>query len=639
MRWRPETARPPAARRLSADAVEVAPRPGALFRRGPARIHDLGDGFCWIYLDWEGRALRLSAEDARLLCVCEPFGPLARHAARYWAPHAGRTRAQRGQREVLRRLALLATAGALVSLDDLLERCAASGWSPAPRPGIGWIAIPTCDRPGALARSLRSFAANAEKFGHHPAILVSDDSRDPAATARVEAIVAAVARRTGLEVFFSGRAERADFARLLTSRGIPAAVAEFALFGRPFDGPTLGANRNALLLHCVGDMLLSLDDDTICRPGARWESLATSGTVSLSGDGDPTELGFFPDRSAALEGVEPLNLDVLAEHERYLGRSVAQVVADNAAEFRCPDLAHACEHGLRSAGDGLATVSLTLNGIAGDSGMHTGGGLLTHARAETRSRLHGSPEALALGLRSRDVVRQALSPSIYHNGPVMGVFLGIDNRGLTPPFPPVFRGEDTVFGALVQLVGADAYFAQLPFCLPHDPSGARRYAFHRWSSMRVADYLVAFCLASGALAGPPENRLRDLGRRLTDLGSLDEPAFEEAVRGVLIGRAAAFARHGEALLAGAPSAPAFWREAVTSEYRDLQRFTLDIQSRSGGARSPAAADATGVQLRRLLREFGEMLAWWPTMVAAARELRESGQTLAKAVARRAAARA
>ena len=46
---------------------------------------------------------------------------------------------------------------------------------------------------------------------------------------------------------------------------VPPGVLKFALFGVEGGGCSIGANRNALLLHTSGDMPLSVDDDAVSQ--------------------------------------------------------------------------------------------------------------------------------------------------------------------------------------------------------------------------------------------------------------------------------------------------------------------------------------------------------------------------------------
>ncbi len=109
-----------------------------------------------------------------------------------------------------------------------------------------------------------------------------------------------LAAGSGVEVFYAGAEEKLRYAEALTGGdGIPPDVARFALFGpRHAVAPTMGANRNAILLQTRGSLLLSADDDTVCRLG-RAQGTSTSDVLRVGSHGLPAETWFFETRAAA----------------------------------------------------------------------------------------------------------------------------------------------------------------------------------------------------------------------------------------------------------------------------------------------------------------------------------------------------
>ena len=61
----------------------------------------------------------------------------------------------------------------------------------------------------------------------------------------------------GTAIHYAGAEEKRDYTDALACRGIPKEVAEFALFNLHNAATSAGACRNALLLHTVGETLLS----------------------------------------------------------------------------------------------------------------------------------------------------------------------------------------------------------------------------------------------------------------------------------------------------------------------------------------------------------------------------------------------
>jgi hypothetical protein len=81
-------------------------------------------------------------------------------------------------------------------------------------------------------------------------------------------------------------------------------------------------------------------------------------------------------------------------------------------------------------------------------------------------------------------------------------FFGFDNRVLLPPFFPVQRNADGIFGLILQKCMKGSYIAFLPSVLLHEPAAERMFESDQiWTdagSVRMADVVIACVFASGA---------------------------------------------------------------------------------------------------------------------------------------------
>ncbi|RLA51283.1 MAG: hypothetical protein DRQ98_11720, partial [Gammaproteobacteria bacterium] len=57
---------------------------------------------------------------------------------------------------------------------------------------------------------------------------------------------------------------------------------------------------------------------------------------------------------------------------------------------------------------------------------------------------------------------------------VISQVTGLDNSHILPPYFPVFRGEDYLFGAMVEYLHPQAAVLEYDWCVPHFPLEARR---------------------------------------------------------------------------------------------------------------------------------------------------------------------
>ena len=193
--------------------------------------------------------------------------------------------------------------------------------------------------------------------------MIADDTpEDRAHYPSIRASIDDLARELQTSLAHIGAAEkRALAAELVLDTGVDPDILEFALFD-PFGvGTTIGANRNALALFTAGELMLSADDDTVCRPirapGAR-------DALVVSAERDPQEYWFYADLESAVATPEDRSIDVFGEHERLLGGGLQSFLSgaldDDALGGICPHLVsvYASEQG---------SIISTPSGIYGDS--------------------------------------------------------------------------------------------------------------------------------------------------------------------------------------------------------------------------------------------------------------------------------
>jgi hypothetical protein len=359
--------------------------------------------------------------------------------------------------------------------------------------------------------------------------------------------------------------------------------------------------------------MLAVDDDTLCRiaPAPECEAAPTF----FSGY-DPSELWYFPDRARAIQSVSFADVDVLSRHELLLGSPVAS---------------------LGGPTETSGSVATTLNGLLGDSGMASPRYYLTLTGA-SRDRLVASQQDYRSALESREILRSVRQPTITAGPFCMTTFLGLDNRLLLPPFFPVQRNSDGIFGLTLSKCVDASHVAFLPWILLHAPEPPRAFAQDEmWAdaaAVRMADIVIAGILDHQNLTGDATvaKRLADLGEHLRWLGSLTYSEFEARLGTQQQFRNFAFltALHGQLHTYGA--SPTYWAD-------DVSRM-IDLISRASSAedylvprdlRQSRDAGAARLLTQELVAKFGEVLGAWPAMVGAAKRLRVNGCRLAEAL--------
>ena len=559
----------------------------------------------------------LSSHVAMVLKCCREFRTRDHHAVditfRYGIP----AEHFHGLHDMLSRLVDL---GLLISGKDLLNEIGVScRHEPSPISTIGFV---TCNRTAALSRSVESAIDNAIRSGRNPEFVVMDDSDERNGELNRQAM-RAQAEAASVDLLYAGRKEKEEFARLLTSSSsVPPEVVRFALFGPEGCNYTVGANRNALLLDRIGCLVLSFDDDVICQT----LDCPTPGAGVRFSSRHWQDFWFYPDRESALREVQFVEKDVLGAHEAFLGRGIGDVICDQQAEIDGPDIGSQL---LRSKVSGNGRILVTMPGIVGDSGMGYSWPFLM-ARGQTHLRLTASERCYRSALASKEVLKVSDRPTFDVSGLCMTTTIGLDNRDLLPPFMPGHRNEDGIFGAMLVKCFDEEYSVHLPWANLHDAETGRAY----WPTSaslppHVCDVLPT-CI--NAYAKPASRsrarRLESLGRYLSELGSLPSPEFEQQMRLFAFQQLSRLILKLENALQEHTKAPGYW----TSDVRQtIELFQNAISNPTqAAARDDNKKHAEFQRLsQRLLRQYGELLCAWPSLVACAKDLCKGGRRIAQ----------
>jgi hypothetical protein len=545
----------------------------------------LGDALA-VYDPWTDRTHELDPQTVALLGLCHEFATLREHAQRALggAPHKGDVDALSTQLEAL------VARGVLCSEHSVRERLrAAAADAPAP-PAIELVGFVSRDRPDDLCAALASYRLVAEAERE---ILVVDDSDHPTPVA---------------DVRWVSHPERVRFAaRLAAHGGFDPALTAFACT-RSAPGFAAGAARNCWLLHASGRLAVSFDDDV------------RAVLAPAPGKGEGLALGAISEHWFDLDvATEPS--DPCVRHAELLGRDVRSLLDGELALDDAPaTLLIAVER------DGGSVVCSQL-GLLGDAGSDSLGHYLLLEGA-SRARLHASEENYRAAFVSRQLMSAVTRATITRSSRCMAYALGVDMRRPLPPFMPRGRNADGVFGAVLRRTRRDGYMAHLPHAIVHEPQ--RRSSFEAMlAGMRGVeqnDLLVRIVDDERALFADEGRNMSALGARLQALGELDDASLAAELRCVMLrGRAREVALLREALLRF-DHEPAYWAMDVRRVEMTLRDAMLDPDL--AVPRDLAAVSAAPLRpFAAMVSNYGRLLAQWPLMLEAARELRERGAGL------------
>ncbi|HXG32460.1 MAG TPA: hypothetical protein VNJ11_03785 [Bryobacteraceae bacterium] len=399
---------------------------------------------------------------------------------------------------------------------------------------------------------------------------------------------------------------------------MPLEVVRFLLLGLPGTEPTVGANRNALLLASVGHLLLSVDDDTLC---ATYLMDSHRVLVMTGSEVNPHEVWFFGDRQAATSAAKPAAVDVFREHTTLLGRRLHEALV--ATDWDGIVWESPCSHILMALLSGRGTICATFNGFVGGSGLYSHLAFLRDTNVGTRRRLCESAQSYKMAMTTREVFRAPNKYWISHGPPWLGAAMGLDNTDILPPFLPVGRSEDTVFGFIIERSFSDAFFGHLPWALLHAPPGKRCEESHYLDAadkFRLCDFVGAVIAEAPKRPGRDSRRLRlaDLGDWLEDIAALPETEFWIHVTHAFLTQESQNLSAWSRMLAATPGPP-YWtadaKEFIERRLRALERLTHRRSHKldPGNGNTP-----DWLLLRRVLHLYGAGLRAWPAILDCSR---------------------
>ncbi|GLV53980.1 hypothetical protein KDH_08310 [Dictyobacter sp. S3.2.2.5] len=527
-------------------------------------------------------------------------------------------------RTLRREVQRLAQRGYLIRQTDLLAELRACA-TPTRTSQIASIVFPTCERVELLHRGLISYIENTRHFERRNDFVIADDSAASATRADYRQMLATLKARYGVMLSYAGREEKEAYVSALATRGgIPKDIVHFACLGDPVYGlPTIGANRNVLLLHTVGDLILSADDDTVCRVASSPEAMEQLAWVA---DANPLEAWFFADRAEALRALQFEECDPLVAHEHWLGQPLREAVATYGVDS-VPAIEQVDAELLPRVLAQPKQIAVTLNGMVGDCCWDNPDFYLFQS-GDTYRRLTRSEQAYRCARGSREMIQAVRRTTlVQHLNALFALCMGLDNRGFLPPFTPLGRGEEIGFVLALTKCVDSAYAVYLNQVIQHLPGQVRTFQQRPLFRLDISSCLP-FCIGQSdpGFVHDPTERLRRIGQQVQDIGRLPEKDFEELMRLFIWKSASGFiSQLEERLHDGVEQRPSFWRQDAQELILQARQQALQPSEQwytlKGGAE----------QLQRVLVRCGQVLEWWPTMVETARKLRAEGLRLAKPI--------
>ncbi len=523
------------------------------------------------------------------------------------------------QTDVTKVLEMVRDAGLLTSAEAVCKRIGPEDVPTATDLARTRVFIITCDRPEAVQRLAQSMLF-AGSLSRHEEIFLIDDSRDPQnATLNREIVqqfnltsprdmryVGAEAQEQLLNALIKELPDKAQGIRFLIDRK------------RWAEKESYGLARTLCLLLSVDSRAIVMDDDVICAAVAspyKSEGIAFGDTAR--------EVEFYTSEQDILARTEKTDFDPLTGHAQCLGLTMSQAIDKlGINELETQDLQGA-NAAFLSQWHASSPILITQSGTMGDPGTPKTDWVYTVDPASAQ-RMLASPGGLKGALANRHYWMGQPRPQ-FTKMAVISQVTGLDNSHLLPPYFPVFRGEDYLFGAMVEYLHPQSTVLEYDWCVPHFSieerlGGEDNKPASGKGGINLAKYVTDHTLYETGISA--ETRLTSLAQRVKELSETSDRSLLTRYRTEAAENQRRKIKQFSAKLAEASPKTQAWQDYLQQSLNNLSAATGTTASLEDIPGIPGSYEAQEIldEFRVYAGEFAVALADWPTIREAAKPI-------------------
>jgi hypothetical protein len=367
-----------------------------------------------------------------------------------------------------------------------------------------------------------------------------------------------------------------------------------------------------------------MDDDVVCDV---YDPPRPRAGITISDI--PRETDFFKTEQDWAYLHQPINPDPVDRHVKCLGLSLSEALKQLGENHLKPsglEGATALQvNEIRSD----SPVLLTECGSLGCPGTNRNTGLPFMAPDSLRKML-ASREKTTLSLTSRKVWRGRNQPH-FALRPNMSPITGLDNRQMLPPYLPIMRGEDRLFGNMLDILFPAGVTLDYPWAVPHLPIPDREWCNKDLEFKSAGSYPVFFTeklieLKSNCHAALPTDRLSALSAWFEDMACTSDKHLAAMYRESRLNNDSEILQRLNDLLAESEAGPVDWQNYLRNGIRQLN-VDMDLASREDFPVEGSPGSLKGEELIGFWKDtwsgFASALNAWPKIRAAATEILES----------------
>ena len=609
-------------------SLGMSVNPATTFKRLPDRVvfdlcwaYPVPDGNLLLHNTRNGKRAMVKPEVYASLLLCNEFKTFEEHTAVIIERNPDMQGQQADIRKVLQSMLdsgiMRSALNACDNLGLKVENKTGGEENTAPV-----VAILTWERPQALERLLKSIVANCDTENFHR-LYVIDDSRKAENIDQNQALTNRFASEISAPLQYFGRSEQRSLISKLEKKlpGHEDAIHFLADRSRWNDNWTVGLSRNLALLLSCGRRLVMMDDDAICDV---YDSPRQKSHITFSDN--PREAEFFGDEQEWAHLHQPINPDPINRHMQCLGLTFSEA------------LTVLGQNHLKPAGFADATA-LELSELQSDSAiLVTECGSLGCPGTTTNTWLPiMTPSSLKRMLASGKKTKQALESRKVWSGrnqphfaprSNMSQITGFDNRRMLPPYLPIIRGQDRLFGNMLDFIFPESVVLDYPWAVPHLPLPDRQW-LDKDLNFKPADSFPMFFVEniieyrSSCSSTSPGDRLLALSAWFNDLATTNPDSLTAMYLDSRLSRDSELLQKLISLLATAEKTPVNWqnylRNGITQLNTDLDRVSREDFKVKG---LPATLDGDDLITfwKAVWGDYATALRAWPEIRDVATEI-------------------
>jgi hypothetical protein len=511
------------------------------------------------------------------------------------------------QEDVAQVLGMVKDAGLLTTAESVCERI-----SPQQLPTTATLPptrvfLITCDRPPAVQRLLQSMLM-AGNLSRHEQLFLIDDSRDPQNAELNREMVEKFNLNSPRDMQYVGAKQQEYLLNTLVAELPDQEAGIHFLIDRQrwAEHKSYGLARTLCLLLSVDSRAIVMDDDVICAAVA-----SPHKRTGLAFGDMGREVEFYTSEQDILARTAKAEFDPLTGHAQCLGLSMAQAISKlGVCELQAKDLQEANATYI-SQWHADSPVLITQSGTMGDPGTPGTEWVYTIDPASTK-------------LQNRHYWMGQPRP-IFSKMAVISQVTGLDNSHLLPPYFPVFRGEDYLFGAMVEYLHPQAATLEYDWCVPHFPLDARSGTADNKPAtgkggINPSKYITDHTLYEPGISA--ETRINSLTQLLKELSQTSDQGLLTRYRTEVAEAQGAQVKRLTAKLEDGTSRPEDWQAYLQ---QSLKNTSEAMSSTARLEDIPGIPDGYGAQqildeFRAYTGEFALALEGWSNMREAAKNV-------------------